>query len=275
MLVALLVNAICTWTAHTPGHVLPPGYTPSAHAHLFVGRAAFVTMDDGSYPATSPPPERQPSAVYQLLDDEQIASIHVVADTLFDVLDRNGDNAISEEELAAHLLLARYEEAAVEELFGMMDVNPKDGAISRAELREAFVRYPPLRSAPAMGSLSKSERAAVHEEADATFATIDTDRSGTLSLAELQAHFACTEGPAYSASARARRRSLPSTRSLALALYLALGLPWSLSLTQAVANIFDTLDANQNGEISPSEFRGAYVRYRAMRLLLGSRTRKR
>ena len=179
---------------------------------------------------------RPATSVYQLLSDEQIANIHAVADALFNVLDRNGDEAIEKEELACHLLLARYTEEQVEALFDLLDVN-NDGSVSRVELREAFVRYPPLRSAPGIGSLSKSQRCAVHAEADATFEALDLDGNGSLSLEELQAHFASREGPTFSAV--------------------------------AVENIFRTLDANGDGQISTSEFRGGYVRYRAMRLALG------
>ena len=193
-------------------------------------------MDDGAFPANSP--DRQ-SSVYQLLEDEQINNIHTVADATFDVLDKNGDGAVSYEELAQHLLLARYTEEAISKIFTLVDVSPKDDTVSREELRMAFIRYPPLRNAPAMGSLSKSQRAAVHDEADETFRAIDADGNGTLSLEELQQHFAELEGPSYSAA--------------------------------AVSRIFDTLDVNSNGEISASEFRGGYVRYRAMRLLLGGR----
>lgn len=39
----------------------------------------------------------------------------------------------------------------------------------------------------------------------------------------------------------------------------------------AVQKIFRTLDADADGRVTPSEFRGGYVRYRAMRLALGLR----
>lgn len=181
------------------------------------------------------PPRRQ-SSVYQLLSEEEITSIHVDADTLFNVVDRNGDGAISKEELGAHLLLARYTEESIESLFDLIDVD-RDGEVTRSELREAFVRYPTLRDAPAMGSLGKSERAAVHDEADETFSGLDLNGDGELSLSDLQAHFAKVEGPTYSDG--------------------------------AVETIFMSLDTDSNGTVSRSEFREGYVSYRAMRLALG------
>eukprot|EP00966_Prymnesium_polylepis_P164712 3807811-Prymnesium_polylepis.1 len=88
----------------------------------------------------SPPERRPPVELLALsvssLTDEQIESIHDVADTLFNVLDRNGDEAISKEELAAHLLLARYSEEAIQAIFDLLDVN-QDGQVSRNELRQA------------------------------------------------------------------------------------------------------------------------------------------
>ena len=173
------------------------------------------------------------------LSEEQVANIHEVADMLFNLVDRNGDEVISKEELGAHLLLARYSEEAIEALFKLMDVN-SDGEVSRAELRDAYVKHPSLRGAPAMGSLSKSKRAAVFDEADEQFTALDLDGNGRLSLSELQTHFAGREGPSYSAD--------------------------------AVAKIFKTLGGGGDGsveEVTRSEFRGAYVRYRAMRLAIG------
>uniref|UniRef100_A0A7S0PZ80 EF-hand domain-containing protein n=1 Tax=Coccolithus braarudii TaxID=221442 RepID=A0A7S0PZ80_9EUKA len=43
------------------------------------------------------------TSVYQTLSDSQITNIHDAADALFNVLDRNGDNSISEQE--ARILL--------------------------------------------------------------------------------------------------------------------------------------------------------------------------
>ena len=106
------------------------------------------------------------------LSEEERSKIYDVADTLFNVVDRNGDEFISKEELASHLLLARYSEESVEALFDLIDIN-SDGSVSRAELRDAFVKHPSLRGSPAMGVLSKSKRAAIHEEADETFTRLD------------------------------------------------------------------------------------------------------
>ena len=153
-------------------------------------------------------------------------------------MDRNGNEIVSKEELAAHLLLARYTEDSIEALFDLIDVNG-DGKLTRDELRDAFVRHPSLRSAPAMGTLSKQKRSAVFEEADETFTAIDINQNGTLSIDELKAYFAGREGPSYSEA--------------------------------AVAQIFVTLTTNGSihEEITRSEFRGSFVRYRAMRLALG------
>jgi len=180
--------------------------------------------------------QRPRTSVYQHLSDEQIADIHQMADALFIVLDRNGDDSVSKTELASHLLLARYTEDAIEKMFSLLDVN-SDGTLSQVELREAFVRYPPLRSAPAMGSESSSNE--LHVEADAVFASLDLNGDGLLSFDELEAHLSGIEGPTYS--------------------------------PEAVQRVFRVLDADGDGKVSPSEFRGGYVSYRALRLALGLR----
>ena len=113
--------------------------------------------------------------------------------------------------------------------------------LSREELREAFVRYPVLRHAPAMGTTKKSSRNALHAEAEATFSALDLNGDGLISLEELQQHFSGAEGTTYSST--------------------------------AVESIFAVLDRNGDGSVTPSEFRGGYVRYRAMRLALGLRSK--
>lgn len=205
-------------------------------------RATRRTVPHASHARSSPPtlaesPRRRPAA-YELYSEDEIAQIHEKADAIFAILDRNGDGEISEEEFRSHLLAAGYAKAAVVELYETLDSNPRNGALSQSELREAFVRYPPLLEAPGLGELGESERAAVYEEADATFAALDLDGNGSLSLEELQEHFAGVEGPTYS--------------------------------SVAVERIFAKLDTDANGEISLAEFRGGYARYRAMRLALGS-----
>jgi len=182
---------------------------------------------------------RRPPAVYDLMDPMEIESVHRVSDALYNVLDRNGDDSVSKEDLGCHLLLARYTEASVEGVFALIDVN-SDGEISREELREAFMRYPALRNAPAMGTVKKSERNALHTEAEATFSALDLNGDGVLSIEELQEHFSGAEGSTYS--------------------------------PKAVESIFSVLDRTGDGKVTRSKFRGGYVRYRAMRLALGLRS---
>ena len=215
------------------------GATPRPHAfasHMDAPRLGprvptTARMDEARSPRTS---------VYQTLSDEQIDNIHKVADAAFNVIDRNGDESVTKEELAAPLLLARYGEPQIAALFDTVDVN-NDGTVSRTELREAFVRHPPLRSAPGMGTLQKSKRAAVHDEADALFTKLDIDQSGTLSIQELSTHLMAMEDESR---------------------------PESWYSEKAIKNIWSTLDADGNGELTRSEFRGGYVRFRAMRLAL-------
>ena len=92
-----------------------------------------------------------------------------------------------------------------------------------------------------MGTLQKSKRAAVHDEADALFTKLDIDQSGTLSIQELSTHLMAMEDESR---------------------------PESWYSEKAIKNIWSTLDADGNGELTRSEFRGGYVRFRAMRLAL-------
>ena len=100
-------------------------------------------------------------------------------------------------------------------------------------MSEAAVNYDPL-AAPTMAPLP--EEARIHAEADAFFATIDTNGDGVISCDELRAHLA-TVGYA----------------------------------DEAVGSIFALLDGDDNGELSQAELRHAFVRYDdpALRLALG------
>jgi len=76
-----------------------------------------------------------------------IAEIHADADNLFNAVDIDGNEAISETELRIHLRsYSGYSDPAITAMFEMLDVD-LSGEISKAELREAFVKYSALRQA--------------------------------------------------------------------------------------------------------------------------------
>lgn len=159
-----------------------------------------------------------PSAVQPALDPKsmfeqrraQIEKINNDANALFNILDRNGDDVISREELGAHLLLARYTEEHVTKIFSVIDTNA-DGVISRNELRIAFERYPPIRVAPAMGLLPKRQRNALHAEADATFDQLDVN-GGSSAHSTTPPYSLVRALPAESTRASTRGSSHPHAR---------------------------------------------------------------
>jgi Ca2+-binding EF-hand superfamily protein len=166
--------------------------------------------------------------------DVGIERIHKDADTIFSVIDNNGDGSISLEELTNHMKQAGYADDAVSKIFRKLDIN-NDGGVSVEEFRAGLVQYSPLRSAPGLGDYNKEFVKEIHADADYLFSSIDTDRSGTVSVDELQEHL--TRGNKYSDSAQ--------------------------------ANIFKMLDVNDDGEISKDELRDAFVQYSALRQALG------
>ena len=66
---------------------------------------------------------------------DEVAAIHADADAIFSVVDMNGDDVITFDELTAHLLDCGYSEDAVGAIFAALDED-LSGTLSRDELRE-------------------------------------------------------------------------------------------------------------------------------------------
>eukprot|EP00316_Scyphosphaera_apsteinii_P017295 CAMPEP_0119319036 /NCGR_PEP_ID=MMETSP1333-20130426/48318_1 /TAXON_ID=418940 /ORGANISM="Scyphosphaera apsteinii, Strain RCC1455" /LENGTH=188 /DNA_ID=CAMNT_0007325357 /DNA_START=193 /DNA_END=759 /DNA_ORIENTATION=- len=169
------------------------------------------------------------------LSDAERAAIHAQADAIFSVIDINADGMISRSELGGHLTRAGYTAAAVSSAFGKLDLN-SDGTISRAEMREAFILYEPLRTAPGLGWGSQTI-AELHHEASDIFDAIDVNGNGEISLVDLKRYLSKAEEVGYSAA--------------------------------AIKNIFEALDDDSSGGISREEMRQGYVQHYAMQIALG------
>ena len=108
---------------------------------------------------------------------------------MFAVIDENGDGSISLPELKyatrpepqtsrlqaglpltraslaldrKHLLKSGYNEMAVEKVFAKLDTDG-DGEITPEELRQGFLQYTPLRSAPGLGAYNSQFVDEIHE----------------------------------------------------------------------------------------------------------------
>jgi len=94
--------------------------------------------------------EREPS---------YIDRINKETDTMFNLVDANGDGVISAEELRSHLVADGYTDYAADAVFQSLDSN-NDKEISREELREGFLKYAIVREAVAqvVKSLVKQKR---------------------------------------------------------------------------------------------------------------------
>ena len=169
-------------------------------------------------------------------------SVESEADSVFDVIDLDGDGRITKDELISHFggaeMLGSQD---VDRIFEIVDVAPTDGSISRAELRTAFLRYESITMRLALGLAtgrqlqpSRARRAL----ADEVFDIIDANHDGQITNSELRAHLV--------------------SRGV------------SVSKTTADA-VFTALDIDHDGSISRSELRGAFGRYEysAVRLALG------
>ena len=80
---------------------------------------------------------------YAFPKSPRLESAHARADEIYAVIDTNGDDAITMEELAFYLGSAGYNPETVVGIFHRIDAN-NDAAISRDELRAGFARYGPL-----------------------------------------------------------------------------------------------------------------------------------
>jgi Ca2+-binding EF-hand superfamily protein len=168
------------------------------------------------------------------VDANVIRKINKDADTIFSVIDKNGDGSISQEEMTNHMTKAGYAKAAVENIFKKLDFN-SDGGISKQEFRSGLVKFAALRTAPGLGAYNSGFVKEIGQDSDHLFKTVDTDRSGFISFKELQEHM---------------RRTTEYSDA-------------------AIANIFIMLDENTDGEISSEELRDAFVRSSALRQALG------
>ncbi len=166
---------------------------------------------------------------------DEVAAIHADADAIFSVVDMNGDDVITFDELTAHLLDCGYSEDAVGAIFAALDED-LSGTLSRDELRAGLVRHGSLRDARGLGGDYYRSPADVRDDADAVFATIDVDGDGSITNAELREHL--------------RERGYADA---------------------AVDKIFATLDVNFDGGLSQEELRAAFARYvRATAALLSA-----
>ena len=165
--------------------------------------------------------------------DDAIAAIHADADAIFSVVDMNGDDVITFDELTAHLLDCGYSEDAVGAIFAALDED-LSGTLSRDELRAGLVRHGSLRDARGLGGDYFRSAADVRDDADAVFSMIDVDGDGSITNDELRDHL--------------RDRGYADV---------------------AVDKIFATLDVNFDGGLSQEELRAAFARYSALRFATG------
>jgi len=157
------------------------------------------------------------------------ARVATQADAFFSAIDENGDGEIEFDELEAHLSGMGFTAGAIEHIFDLLDVN-KDGGISRAELRQSFVKYddPALRLAIGLGAA----------DADEIFDAIDENGDGEITASELAG-------------------------------YLELNSALGGDVPACATTIFRTLDVNGDGSISREELRQGYEEYTEFRRVLG------
>ena len=107
----------------------------------------------------------------------------------------------------------------------------------------------------------KQWRNKMEKKAQLLFQTIDADRDGSISLAELKEHFLVRrmQAVAQSSGLLASLKSQPTTANMKDSV-----VPWHQS-EAAVQTLFQTLDVNADGRITSQDLREAFVRYPSVR----------
>lgn len=221
------MSAACFLTATLSFLVQPPTQRHCLGALAAAPRVAHVT-------AGAAPRLACVSMVEAVEEEADIIDVVKDADAVFSVIDVNGDGSIDRAELLEHLTKAGYDEKAVNMLFDKLDTDQSE-SIDRNELREGFLKYTPLRTAPGLGAYNQQFVEEIHADADALFAALDKNNDGAISKDELREHLKQFSGYSF----------------------------------KAISTIFKTIDVNADGGIEATELRDAFVKYSALRLAIG------
>jgi len=163
-------------------------------------------------------------------------SVHMDADVIFSIIDKDGNGYIEKAELTSHLKPSGYTEQVIATIFGKMDMN-KDGKISKQEFQGGMVLFSQLQSAPGLGNYNSEFVTEIHEDADQVFQSVDSDSDGSITSKELKNHMNRVKFNSYSEAALDR--------------------------------IFLMLDFDGNKGIDREELRDAFVRFSALRQAIG------
>ena len=106
-----------------------------------------------------------------------IKDIERDADVIFAVIDKDGSDSITREELTQHLTSAAYTKDVINKIFTKMDTN-KDNLISRQEFREGFKLFSALQSAPGLGNYNAEFVKEIYQDADQVFQSADANNDG-------------------------------------------------------------------------------------------------
>lgn len=254
LVVAVATHALRTGTGHlgarpaTSRASVPPCMKGAvSRDDMFAQMQQLEDKGKGRWTVSEPASAPAASAAPAVPEPETVAQIHADADAVFALLDLDGDEQLTLEELSWHLRGAGYSQPAVENIFSTLCADSEcriatvseecdDRTVSRDELRQCFERFATLREVP--GLVNKRPSPELTEEieraADELFDAIDSDGDGQISKVELHAHLSDS---AYS--------------------------------MRASDKVFDAIDTDGNGKISRDELRGGMVRYSALRLAMG------